>query len=249
MCPCGTTICMIMLSPLQIGPGLDIPSLSEAFAREGVVQSFDFLEAESAAAVDAVLTRLPYVIVAPDETDQTLVITDEVVRRFGESEVRKFLGEVIGRAARGFAFMHQSYALQDEYARNPNDPARAITELIQSRAFLDVGAAIIGREVSGVRVQASRYRKGDFLTLHDDSHKTDVRLAAFTLGFTRGWRPDWGGQLLFHDAQGEIERGFVPGFNVLTVFKAPRLHSVAPVAPYAAAPRLSLTGWFLGEQG
>lgn len=196
--------------------------------------------------MEAILARLPYVIVAPDETDQTLVITDEVVRRFGEAEVRKFLGEVISRASRGFAFMHQSYALQDEFARSPDDPARPVTEFLQSQAFLDVGAAIVGRKVSCVRVQASRYRKGDFLTLHDDTHKTDIRLGAFTIGFTRGWRPDWGGQLLFHDARGEIERGFSPGFNVLTVFKVPRAHSVAPVAPYAAAPRHSLTGWFLG---
>jgi len=107
---------------------------------------------------------------------------------------------------------------------------------------------VIGQpQVDGVRVQASNYRPGDFLTLHDDSHRRDDRLAAFTLGFTREWRPDWGGQLLFHDADGQIERGFMPGFNVLTLFRVPRPHSVAPVAPYAAAKRLSLTGWLVRE--
>jgi SM-20-related protein len=30
---------------------------------------------------------------------------------------------------------------------------------------------------------------------------------------------------------------------VLTLFKVPMLHSVAPVAPYAAAPRYMITGW------
>lgn len=83
--------------------------------------------------------------------------------------------------------------------------------------------------------------------LHDDSHKRDARLAAVTVAFTRDWRPDWGGQLLFHDAEGQIERGFMPGFNVLTLFKVPKAHSVAPIAAYAATKRLSLTGWLVRQ--
>ena len=46
---------------------------------------------------------------------------------------------------------------------------------------------------------------------------------------------------------GQIERGFMPGFNVLTLFRVPKAHSVAPVAAYAAAKRLSLTGWLVRE--
>ena len=57
------------------------------------------------------------------------------------------------------------------------------------------------------------------------------------------WRPDWGGQLMFHDANGVIERGFKPGFNVWTVFRTPRNHSVAQVASYADGKRRSITGW------
>jgi Rps23 Pro-64 3,4-dihydroxylase Tpa1-like proline 4-hydroxylase len=36
----------------------------------------------------------------------------------------------------------------------------------------------------------------------------------------------------------------VPGFNVLNLFKVPTDHSVSVVAPFAAEPRLALTGWF-----
>jgi SM-20-related protein len=235
-----------MLPPLRIRAGLDSSTFSAAFAESGVVQVADFLEPAAAEAVIELLAALPYALVAPDEKEQTLVITDEAVRRFGEAEVRKFLNGAVARAAKGFSFMHQSYALQDEYARDPR--ARDITDFLQSRAFLDFGAAILGQEVTGVRVQASKYRRGDFLTLHDDSHSKDDRLGAFTLGFTRRWRPDWGGQLLFHDARGDIEQGFLPRFNVLTVFAVPRAHSVAPVAAYAAEPRYSLTGWFIRER-
>jgi len=179
-----------MLSPIQIRPNAETQASARTFAADGVVQVTDFLADASATAVAELLGRLPYIIVTADEQGQTLAVNDEAVRRFGEAQIRKLLGDSVARSARGFGFLHQSYALQDEYARAPNDPARPVTEFLQSRAFLDVGGAIIGREVTGVRVQASRYRKGDFLTLHDDTHRTDVRLAAFTLGFTKGWRPD-----------------------------------------------------------
>lgn len=236
------------LPAIRIRGDLSPDDFAATYHTEGVVQVSGFLETAAAEAIGDLLPALPYAIVAPDEQGETLVINDEVVRRFGEQKVRAFLGDTIKRASRGFAFIHQAYSLQDEYARAPDLPIARVTEFLQSRAFLDFGAGIIGAPVDGVRAQASNYRRGDFLTVHDDSHRKDERLAAFTLGFTRGWRPDWGGQLLFHDARGDVERGFAPRFNTLTVFKVPRTHSVAPVAPYASQPRLSLTGWFIRER-
>lgn len=52
-------------------------------------------------------------------------------------------------------------------------------------------------------------------------------------------------QLLIHDKTGEITRGLLPTFNVLTLFKTPRNHSVAQVATYATQPRLTISGWLL----
>ncbi|MGA0607328.1 2OG-Fe(II) oxygenase family protein [Phenylobacterium sp. VNQ135] len=236
------------LPPIRIREGLAPDRFADMYRDAGIVQATDFLESAAAQAIGDLLSGLPYAIVAPDETGQTLVINDEVLRRFGEQQVRAFLAETIKRASKGFAFIHRSYALQDEYGRAPNQPIAKVTEFLQSRAFLDFAAGIVGEPVDAVRVQASHYRRGDFLTLHDDSHSNDDRIAAFTLGFTRGWRPDWGGQLLFHDEAGDVVGGFAPRFNVLTVFQVPRAHSVAPVAAYAEAPRLSLTGWFIRER-
>jgi SM-20-related protein len=236
-----------MLPPIRLRAGLDPQAYAAAYAADGYVQAADFLEPAAADGVLRLLTTLPYAVVAPDPRGDTLVINDEVIRRFGEQEARKFLNDTLRRASAGFAFIHQSYGLQDEYKRDPGGPAAVVTEFLQSRAFLDFGQAVTGQEVTGVRVQASKYRRGDFLTLHDDSHSKNKRVAAFTLGFTRGWRPDWGGQLLFHDARGDVTRGFIPRFNVLTLFTVPRAHSVAPVAAYAAVPRYSLTGWLIAD--
>lgn len=234
---------------LRIRADLDPSSFAETFAREGVVQIPIFLEPADADAAGGLLDGIAtWAIVAPDDGNETLVITNEAIRKFGDAAVRQFLQSALKRASRGFSFIHLSYPMQDEYARDPSQPIHGLTELVQGRAFLDFGAKVIGaRHVAGVRAQASNYRPGDFLTLHDDKHGRDARLAAFTLGFTRNWRPDWGGQLLFHDADGQIERGFMPGFNVLTLFKVPRDHSVAPVAAYAAAKRLSVTGWLIDD--
>lgn len=236
------------LGAIRIRAGLDLGAAANAYREARVTQVTDFLDPAHAAAIGEVLRTLPYVLVAPDERGETLVISDEVVRRFGEAQVRTFLQDTLKRAAGGFAFIHQTYPLQDEYARSPDLPIGRVTEFLQSRAFLDIGEAVTGSRVDGVRVQASHYRRGDFLTLHDDSHAKDDRVAAFTLGFTRGWRPDWGGQLVFHDPHGDIDRGFAPRFNVLTIFGVPRAHSVAQVAAYATEPRLSLTGWFIRER-
>lgn len=234
--------------PLRINSDLPIETFARRFSQEGYVQIPVFLVPADAEAVAGLMEGLTWNIVAPDETSETLVITPDVIKKFGEAQVRQFLQGAIKRAATGFSFVHLSYALQDEYLRGSEAPIHRVTQFLQSEDFLDFGRRVIGAPaVAGVRIQASYYRPGDFLTLHDDRHRTDTRLAAFTLGFTRKWRADWGGQLLFHDADGNVTRGFKPEFNVLTLFKVPAAHSVAQVASYADAKRLSLTGWLLGD--
>ena len=234
--------------PLRINSDLPTEAFARQFAEEGFVQIPAFLAPEDAEDLAKAMEALTWNIVAPDERAETLVITPDVIKRFGEAQVRQFLQGALKRAATGFSFVHLSYALQDEYQRGPEAKIHRATQFLQSEDFLAFGAKVIGAQaLSGVRAQASYYRPGDFLTLHDDSHRADTRLAAFTLGFTRRWRPDWGGQLLFHDPEGNVTRGLKPAFNVLTLFRVPAAHSVAQVASYADAKRLSLTGWLLGE--
>ena len=58
-----------------------------------------------------------------------------------------------------------------------------------------------------------------------------------------GWRADWGGLLLFQDADGHVSEGYVPKFNALNLFAVPQTHAVSQVASFATASRLSITGW------
>ncbi len=131
--------------------------------------------------------------------------------------------------------------------RDPGHPIHALTHWTNSREFLDFGQEIIiAEDVIKADAQATFYRPGDFLTLHDDDKPGADRRAAYTIGFTRQWRSDWGGQLLFHEKDGAIRRSYLPSLKGLNLFQVPQDHSVAPVAPFATAPRLSVAGWLRG---
>src|SRR5439155_15798070 len=115
---------------------------------------------------------------------------------------------------------------------------------LASPGTVEVLRRIVGNDdVAYADVFASRYRAGDFLTIHEDKPDGVARIAAFVFGLTRIWRPEWGGLLLFHDAAGEVLQGLVPAWNSFTLFSVPQDHSVSQVASFAPLPRLSLTGW------
>ena len=59
--------------------------------------------------------------------------------------------------------------------------------------------------------QATRYRRGDFLTRHIDNIPGETRRIAYVLGFTEGWHPDWGGLLQFFEKDGTPYEVLVPG--------------------------------------
>jgi SM-20-related protein len=96
------------------------------------------------------------------------------------------------------------------------------------------------------RVSKNRDRNwpGHFLTQHDDSgYSEQHRRVAYVLYLTRGWRADWGGQLQFLDARGDVEEVWMPRFNSLGLFLVPTPHVVTYVAPFATQPRYAITGW------
>lgn len=95
---------------------------------------------------------------------------------------------------------------------------------------------------------ATRYRPGHFLTQHDDHSDDDHRRrVAYVFNLTPEWRSDWGGLLQFIDTDGHVAEAFCPRYNALNLFSVPQMHAVSLVAPFAAMPRLSVTGWFWAE--
>lgn len=164
-----------------------------------------------------------------------------------ESE-RQFLGstyEAVGDAFR-FAYEQRLVSPYSEQRLYDNSMLARFADFLASRQTL---AAI--RELTEnaslefVDTRATRLRAGHFLSRHYDADPSGKRCIAYVLGLTRKWHAEWGGQLQFLDPHGQVIESFVPAFNTLSLFTVPQLHSVTMVAPFAAAHRYSVTGWFL----
>lgn len=126
------------------------------------------------------------------------------------------------------------------------DALDALWAFLNGEEFLDFGRAVTADPgPAGCEMQATRYRPGDFLTLHSDRDPGRNRLYAYVLNFSRGWRPAWGGLLMFHDEAGDVVEGFAPAFNSLSLFRVPMDHSVSQVADFAPRDRMAISGWLL----
>ncbi|CAN5236313.1 hypothetical protein BH09PSE1_BH09PSE1_06830 [soil metagenome] len=133
--------------------------------------------------------------------------------------------------------------------RDTQDAADAVLEWLNSPECLDFLRAVTGDDrIDLCDAQASRYRPGHVLTAHNDVSAGKNRLYGYVLNFSREWRADWGGNLVFYGPEGHIEHGWVPAFNALNLFVVPTRHAVTQVASFAARDRLSIVGWVRSHQ-
>ena len=157
-----------------------------------------------------------------------------------EGEIQQRLSDAAERAQTGLSWLRLGYGLMD---RSREDTGLApLAELLRSDAFAAFCAAMTG--LSGLTLsdlQATCYRPGDFFTQHTD---LGARLC-FEWNFSKDWRPDWGGQVLFHAPSGDIEGGISPRLNDLSLYAGDQPRSIASVAAYAAVPRFSIVGRFV----
>ena len=233
------------MSPGWLNPALRAGDYAEAYARDGMVQIPGLFAPEVADALERVLAAgTPWSLVHADPRGEAAMLSPREMAALPPAEMQGRVVQATRQAAGAFSYLYLVYPMIEAYVagRDPGHPLHALTEFLNSPDFMDFVRAITGEPVTKVDAQATWYRPGHFLSQHDDLGVGERR-AAYTVGLTRAWRPDWGGQLLFHDQAGDVTRGLAPRFNVLTLFKVPMLHSVAPVAPYAAAPRFMITGW------
>jgi SM-20-related protein len=233
--------------PIRINPDLDIAAAAEAYLRDGWVQIADVLEPAAAEHLAALLeSRIEWDLAFEGEDGRPVVMGRQDVMALGEAALQQRLRAMMTRAGAGYGFLYLAYPLITAYLtrRDPGHPIHALTEFLND-AFVKLGVAVTGRpDIVKADGQLTRYRPGDFIGLHNDvGSEASDRLVAYTLGLTRTWRADWGGQLLFHDDGGDVIRGHAPRWNTLTLFEVPQYHSVAPVAAYAQGARLSVVGW------
>jgi len=162
------------------------------------------------------------------------------------AQAAQMMALVHAGARSGFQYMFDTYRLSDEVEAGSltAGPLVELLHALNSEPMLALFRRLADdEEIAFCDAQVTRYRAGHFLTTHDDDVAGRGRVLAFVLNLTPHWRPDWGGLLLFHGADGAIDGGFSPAFNALNVFKVPRPHSVSLVAPYAEGCRYAITGW------
>mgnify|MGYP003123438721 CR=1 FL=1 len=120
---------------------------------------------------------------------------------------------------------------------------------LSSQEFLNFIEVMTGEKVTEPKEMfASWYKKGDFLTTHNDEDHGKV---GFVLSLTKDWIPEYGGNLHIwsEDEEGnlkDIKRVIIPKFGELVLFtltdgKAP--HYVSEVV-IDNPKRIAFTGWY-----
>lgn len=233
---------------LGLAPGLDAATLAPAFARHGRLHVPGLFPAEQAQAIGAALAGpVPWhkSLTANGKSYDIGLDTLAAMPADRRAELEGAIGEG-GRS--GFQYQFDAWRLSDLMEAGQRQGGH-LAPLEAAYDFLNGPFLKFVRELTNdprpdfTDAQATRYRAGDFLTAHNDDVDGKKRLYAYVLNFTPVWRPDWGGLLLFHDAEGHVAEGYAPTFNALNIFRVPQVHAVTQVASFVQADRLSITGW------
>jgi SM-20-related protein len=233
---------------IAFAAGLPLDAAAAEFARCGRVRLRDVLDVNSAARLHRCLaTEVSWRLVYHDGTHNVILEAAEF-QSMNAGAQRELVQRVLAGARDRFQYLYHSYPMVTAYLsrQDPQLFLHRVLEWLNEPATLDAIRRIAG--ISTLRkadAQATLYRPGHFLTLHDDGGiGNEQRRVAYVLNMTQEWHADWGGQLQFMTASGEVEESWIPGFNTLALFRVPMKHAVSYVAPYATRPRLAVTGWF-----
>lgn len=238
--------------PLLINPQLDIDRLASQFAAAGRLHIPDFLAGDGAERLFQDLRGREDWRLVINQGDKLFEL-DRAAQGALTPEAREALEVAVYRAARtGFQFRFETIRVPDSDAARVADPSLlvAFARFLSSPEMVAMLRAITGKDAIGFAdAQATAYGPGHFLTGHDDEVAGKDREAAYVFNLTPHWRPEWGGLLMFHSADGHIGEAFVPRFNALNLFRVPQPHSVSYVVPFVPTRRYAVTGWLRRSGG
>ena len=228
---------------LTLNPALDAAAIRRDFAAHGRVRIPEFLLEEPLRALHGAIVARTDWLQLMNMPVGVLELSRDARAAMTETETRALHRQIDERACLGFQYRYEGLRIPSPDAGDA-DSLQAFARLMAGTAVLRFLEQIIGRDGLGfTEGQATAYAPGDFLTCHDDEVQGRNRVAAFVLGMTPRWRPEWGGLLLFHADDDSHVAGHVPRFNTLDLFSVPQRHSVSTVTASAPGRRLALTGW------
>jgi SM-20-related protein len=232
----------------MLNPALDLPALSQRFARDGRIRIADALEPAAANALADEMAKLRYQLFCATGAGVAVLDHADIASWTPDrrTELTRHLHEA---AAKGEGFAYDGFRMTEAWTQgSPDTPLGRLHAALSAPATLQAVRTITGASQESKKgfdnafAQATRYLPGHYLTRHLDDPKGEHRKFAFVLGLSRQWDPDWGGLLQFYDDHGAPTDALSPGDNTLDLFD---VHSVTYVAPFARAPRLAISGWFV----
>lgn len=232
-----------------LNPALDLDDLGRRYAENSRVQIEDALRTEVADLLHAELCHhTPWSLAWRSRSghEKTPLAAWEAM---SHEQRRRWQTEFDELARSGFQFSYLSYMMITGYMNReaPDSPLHRVVELLNRGDWLAPMRKIISdRRPIRTNCQATRYRPGDFLSVHNDFSSEETRYAAYVINLGRDWKADQGGLLQFLDDAGNVDQTMVPHFNTISLFRAPQLHCVSPVARHATGTRLAITGWLMG---
>lgn len=234
----------------MLNPELDIERLAAEFHNDRRIRIENVLNVEIAERIhELLLSKVTYEF-AFVANNQNLSMSMEQLGSMTPEQRRELFAALYDGASRGVGFLYNRFRL-DRVRSYPVEELRFLDEFhawLNSPELFDVIKTITGVEgIKSADAQATSYRPGHFLTRHNDDLSGQDRRLAYVFGFSKSWHPDWGGLLQFFEKDGTPRDAWMPQFNALSLFDVSHVHSVTHIAPYAAAPRLSITGWFHGD--
>ncbi|MCR6644892.1 MAG: 2OG-Fe(II) oxygenase [Terricaulis sp.] len=235
---------------LRLSSAIDLSAYAAEYQARGMVQVQGLFTPESAEALSTLLTKhTPWRQTFLDE-GKPVSFTEAGIAQVGQAAYRAKMIKVLenGRKAYGYNFFHYPMSQAQHQGWDPGHSIHGVTAFLNGPDFLDLGRAVTGvGAINKVEAMASLYAPGSFLTRHVD-HGDGARRAAYVIGLSKEWQPDWGGLLLFYDGKGDVAGGYAPRFNVVTIFDTKHEHAVTQVANFAGASRYSIAGWFRDDR-
>ncbi len=228
---------------LTLNPDHDVEAIAATYAAKGRVRIPAFM-------VENGLRGLHAEIVARQDWRQVMNIPGGILELSREERAAMSIEDAEDlnaamhkRACLGFQYRYEGLRIA-EPSSEVTDGIDTLAHVLAATPMLGFLEKVIGQsELMFTEGQVTAYATGDFLTCHDDQAPGRRRVAAFVLGMTPAWRPEWGGLLLFHSDDDSQVCGQVPRFNTLDLFSVPQRHSVSIVSPSAPGRRLAITGW------
>jgi SM-20-related protein len=233
------------MDAIQLGPHHDIDGYAARFARDGHVHIPGVLREEDARLLyEGLAFRTPWRLMLIH--DGPTELTQEQWAAMPREQREKIDAEIMAAGRERFEGRFLAFRFSDDgelYDGAPGELA-ALSRFLNGEEFLAFTRAVTAKaQIELADAQATLYRPGDFLHIHDDIFAEKKRLAAYVLNLTPRWKPEWGGLLGYVDSDDHVKRAYTPSWNALNILSVPQRHFVSMVAPFGSEGRYSVTGW------